>query len=80
MVKWLWYSVEGSDERHEFCSGNSSDLEDAASHAASEYWVLAECEDAEGWPKTFTLYETETGPSVGEFLVDVDTDPTFGVL
>ena len=77
----FWYSRDDGDRRPLTVEGDYSlhdigDQQDLAEEAAQDHWNNHDGWESR-WPLTIVLFETETGPEVVRFDVDMQTVPEF---
>lgn len=76
IVRSYWYSTTDGETRFEVRGGRRWDAHELAELAADDYFHQHDGWDS-GWPLTITIYETETGPAIGKFLVECEYEPAF---
>lgn len=76
----FWYAVvndyRDSDPYRYRMGSVFSDPEDQAVDAGEDYYNNHDGWEAR-WPLTFAIYESESGPEVGRFVVEMEAVPQF---
>lgn len=82
MTSRFWYAVieDDPDTRHE-CSQNHYlprplEAQSAAEDAADDYYANHDGWESP-WPLIIALYETEDGPEIARYLVELEHEPAF---
>jgi hypothetical protein len=74
----VWYAVHDDGEYRYRLQTVFRDASDQAADAGEDYWNNHDGWESK-WPLTFFIYESEDGPPVGAFEVEMETVPQFSV-